>query len=479
MVSAQGEATKAPARLIEDGDEVGVEAEEEVGDDAAAAADDDDNDDDDDDDDDKQFAEQKKAVLTTEALVKKQYIKDLKKICRGFKLATTGLKEEVANRVIDHFGVRPDYAAIWEAEKDTILCKADLSRKGISIGLLRFVCAENKIETKDGEGNNLEKNLLLGPLVVALGLRAKRERKEKEWNELVRMNLHRLNRLYFHLFFLWDGAAFGGKDTRREVIDLCKAKYGVDLSDEEAVQKACDDSAYFAGMWQFFDIELRMAVEPFALWERGDVSLFLRLFPLMVLYVAASNKPKVTKVFIMLAERFKLYVDHHGNVVKLFAANCRQFDEEKIEFMNAVIGRWIKARIKDLSIEHYTRVTCVMKLIRTAVGAFSKLFTRKDQDDENEKLNTMYTNKRWDPTNSDLVGWIEGQFQKALNGEFDDALWPRENPFAEGHERMPKHMTETEAWMDKQSELSDGEEEEDEEDDDESSEEEDDDGSGD
>ena len=47
-----------------------------------------------------------------------------------------------------------------------------------------------------------------------------------------------------------------------------------------------------------------MAVEPFALWERGDVSLFLRLFPLMVLYVAASNKPKVTKVFIMLAERF-------------------------------------------------------------------------------------------------------------------------------------------------------------------------------
>ena len=47
------------------------------------------------------------------------------------------------------------------------------------------------------------------------------------------------------------------------------------------------------------------------------------------------------------------------------------------------------------------------------------------------------------------------------------------------HERMPKHITETKAWMDKQSELSDGEEEEDEEDDDESSEEEDDDGSGD
>ena len=196
----------------------------------------------------------------------------------------------------------------------------------------------------------------------------------------------------------------------------------------------------------------------------------------MVLYVAASNKPKVTKVFIMLAERLKLYVEKHVNVVKLYAANCRQFDEEKIEFMNAVIGRWIKARIKDLSIEHYTRVTCVMKLIRSAAGAFSKLVNRTDQADENEKLNTMYTNTRWGPTNSRLVDWIEGQFHKALNGDFDDALWPRENPFAKGHERIPKHMAETEAWMEKQSQLRDGEEE-DEEDNNESSEEEDGDGS--
>ena len=72
-----------------------------------------------------------------------------------------------------------------------------------------------------------EKELLLGPLVVALGLRAKRERKEKEWNELVRMNLHRLNRLYFHLFFLWD-------ETFILMIDQCiRWKTGQELASKK------------------------------------------------------------------------------------------------------------------------------------------------------------------------------------------------------------------------------------------------------
>ena len=41
--------------------------------------------------------------------------------------------------------------------------------------------------------------------------------------------------------------------------------------------------------------------------------------------------------------------------MKLFAANSIQFDEEMIEFMNAKIGRWIQARIKDLNISHYRK----------------------------------------------------------------------------------------------------------------------------
>ena len=124
----------------------------------------------------------------------------------------------------------------------------------------------------------------------------------------------------------------GGSCVRSKVIEKCKAKYGAALSDEEAVRAACEGSAFFTGLWCFFEIELRMVVEPFMDWERGDISMFLRLYPLMCMYVSSSHKIKIPRVFLMIAERLKLYVDKHVNVIKLFAANCIQFDEEKIEF---------------------------------------------------------------------------------------------------------------------------------------------------
>ena len=121
--------------------------------------------------------------MTTEALVRKLKIGDLKKICRGFKLATTGTTKEVADRVIDHFGVRPDYAAIWEAEKEATHSKADLSRKGISIGLLRFACAENNIKTKGEDGKNLEKSCCSGRSLWRWGSeRSERGRKRSGMN---------------------------------------------------------------------------------------------------------------------------------------------------------------------------------------------------------------------------------------------------------------------------------------------------------
>lgn len=119
-------------------------------------------------------------------------------------------------------------------------------------------------------------------------------------------------------------------------------------------------------------------------WERGDITAFLSLFPAMCMYVASSHKTKVPKAFLMLAERLRLYKNKHPNVIRLFSANCIQLDEEKIEFMNAKIGRWMKARIKDLSISHYIRVTSIMKCIQNITQSFSKLFNRKEQENENK-----------------------------------------------------------------------------------------------
>jgi hypothetical protein len=182
--------------------------------------------------------------------------------------------------------------------------------------------------------------------------------------------------------------------------------------------------------------------------------MFLRLFPLMCMYVASSHKPKVPKVFLMLAERLLLYVTKHKNVVKLFAANCRQFDEEKIEFMNASVGRSLKARIKDINISHYIRATCIMKCIKDIHSSFSKLFNRKEQENENERLRMMYTKPRWRVTLAEAAKWVIGKFQSALDGEFEDTSWPRANPFGFGLMRIrTKFGPELKVWDAKQRKL--------------------------
>ena len=143
------------------------------------------------------------------------------------------------------------------------------------------------------------------------------------------------------------------------------------------------------------------------------------------MYVASSHKVKIPRVFLMIAERLKLYVDKHVNLIKLFASNCIQFDEEKIEFANAVIGRWMPARVKDINISHYFKVTCRMKCIRAIWSSFSKLFNRKEQENENERLRVMYTKQRWATSREETIDFILDLFDQALAGGYSEDLWPR------------------------------------------------------
>lgn len=287
-----------------------------------------------------EFASRMRNELTEEKHVRKMNITPLRNLCRGLKITHTGDKKALTERIINKLRLRPDFKAMYEVEKPTFKCKQDLV-KGISVSFLRFMCTEEDIRTEDDEGNNVPRAKLEAALAAKLGLPAKRPPQQKPFNEKVKMNLHRLNQLLFYMFFRWDGVKWGGSSIRGEVIERVKAKYGTQLSDEEAIRMASNKSSYFSGLWCCFEMELRMCVEPFMDWERGDITAFLRLFPLMCMYVASSHKSKVPKVFLMLAERLKLYKVKHPNVMKLFASNCIQFDEEKIEFMNARIGRFL------------------------------------------------------------------------------------------------------------------------------------------
>ena len=66
----------------------------------------------------------------------------------------------------------------------------------------------------------------------------------------------------------------------------------------------------------------------------------------------------------------------------------------------------------------------------------------------------MYTKPRWDATNAELRVWILEQFAKSLSGEFDNLLWPCEDPFELVLIRiLNKYAPELRTWIEQQRRL--------------------------
>ena len=185
-----------------------------------------------------------------------------------------------------------------------------------------------------------------------LGLKA--EKKVKPAASKVKMNLHRLNQLLWYCYFRWDGKEKWRRGhIRHKIVQLCKQKYPSAKADDEAIGMACYGSGLFCGLFRLLYVEIRLAVEPFMLWEQGDFRLFLRAMPSMCALIASGYKPKVSNVVLMALERMALYLKH-PKLVDHMGANITLIDEEKIEFLNAKIGRWFNARTPNSGIEQFT-----------------------------------------------------------------------------------------------------------------------------
>ena len=134
------------------------------------------------------------------------------------------------------------------------------------------------------------------------------------WRAEAKMNLHRMNQLFYFCLLRWDGTRWGGGDLRSEVIAMCKERWerecgdgesggesgsesggeaGRGPSDDDLVEWACTESNFFLGLWRLLDVEVRLAVEPFILWEQGDFRHFLNALPAMCAIIASAHKPKV------------------------------------------------------------------------------------------------------------------------------------------------------------------------------------------
>ena len=208
-------------------------------------------------------------------------------------------------------------------------------------------------------------------------------------------------------------------------------------------------------MFRAFDVDMRVGVDPFIEWEQGDLRPFLKFVPWMVAYVASSHKPKVPRIFLMILERTNLYVEDHSSLVHLMALNCGGIDEEDVEKLNAMIGRLLRARIKDLNISHDQDVTGTMGGMHAIDALFDALLERDpDSLRENERLLRQYSKGSWAATHSKFDAWLLQRFRDILRGDderFSDDKWPRADYFKAGWKRViDVYLPELRKWAKKQ-----------------------------
>ena len=152
----------------------------------------------------------------------------------------------------------------------------------------------------------------------------------------------------------------------------------------------------------------------------------------------------------MAWERMELYLNDHPDVARHIAANVTLFDEEKIEFLNAKIGRWFNPRTPNASIDDYTKVTSILKGVEEITRALDELLLRRaPQAKESDRLRASYLSPAWTETHEKFDEFVLNKFQAALKGEAPE--WAVRDRFSEGMEKIKsKVLPELKEWARKQ-----------------------------
>ena len=292
-----------------------------------------------------------------------------------------------------------------------------------------------------------------------------------------KVNLHRLKQTFFHLFLMWDGETQGweaGRNVRRMVIDYARSALAKkvldadearddamiaatmrDICDDVALEWANGQSSFFFGFWRFFDIELRSAVLPFEKHAQGDMSELLNGFELIALQICAADKPMIRKVVLILLHFLLHYRDKHPDIIEFMCQNAAALDEEYIEFLNALLGRFVKAR-QQLDIKAYIKTSGLIhalhlleqRLDEAALSGRSLGTQRATEATEHTRLRTIYATQTYVKTNEKVADFIFDLAKRSIDG--DDALdrsWPAHDRLAEAEEKMPRFVAELESWL--------------------------------
>jgi hypothetical protein len=159
------------------------------------------------------------------------------------------------------------------------------------------------------------------------------------------------------------------------------------------------------------------------LWEQVGFRPYIRAMPSMCALIVSGYKPKVSKVVLMALKCMALYLKKHPKLVDHMGANITLLDEEKIEFLNAKIGRWFNARTPNSGIEQYTKVSSIMKGVEEIQRALDEvLIKRNSQATEGERLRSAYSSPAWTETHENFEEFVLGRNAGVTEDRFELGL---------------------------------------------------------
>ena len=186
----------------------------------------------------------------------------------------------------------------------------------------------------------------------------------------------------------------------------------------------------FRATYQFYQVDLRYATEPFWAWEEGNPLPLLENLDIIVYYFAFYDRPTLTKASLITLSLMLHYtnVDPDGrpDLLALISLNCMWLNERWVELHHSRQVQGVSWN-KDLTIDDFKRFSCLTSARTTAsAGAKADLRAkaRRGMSQLKQLHRSIRTGKRNQRTRELEAAFQKDQLEKAARGdmhEFADA----------------------------------------------------------
>ena len=145
------------------------------------------------------------------------------------------------------------------------------------------------------------------------------------------MSLKKLRKLLICLFFEW-------KNGREEMAHYICQRLGV-----ESLEAALAQNESVRWLWNTFNVDLALAIEPFLAYLEGDAALVLQCLPLMIAQISWYGMYNIVDFGVINMNDVLHCAEHRTDALRVLCSLCTWSNEELIEFQNSRVSRAIKS----------------------------------------------------------------------------------------------------------------------------------------